>query len=183
MSTLDSLIRVNAGSSTSGDASWRTRTSLRSGWATRHSSRAGTRQRTAGRQRFARSRHAYAGYARDLLRGGEALPPRSARSRATHSCTRSACESFVRPSATNRCRNRTKRDRLAVERRHRISQDEVALQVIAAAPTSAADPARGAFSPANIAPRETGPLLARALTSVVYQAPLVFRLGVDEQSG
>jgi len=161
---------VNAGSSTSATPAWRTRTSLGAAGQRGNSSRSRNCSEQAGRQRFARSRYAYAA-SRDLVARREKL---------SASISEVEGQLIVAREALAESFGEAKRYEIAAAIERSVialrSSDGTAsrkmksrCKSIAAAPTSAADPARGAFSPANIAPRETGPLLAGALTSVVYQ--------------
>jgi hypothetical protein len=132
MSTLDSLIRVNR---------WKLDERRRQlGELERLSERLGNEairleQELASEQQVASASleagYAYAGYARDLVARREKLSASISEVEGQLIVAREAlAESFGEAKRYEiAAANRTKRDRLAIERRHRISQDEVALQV------------------------------------------------------
>jgi flagellar FliJ protein len=132
MSTLDSLIRVNR---------WKLDERRRQlGELERLSERLGSEairleQELAGEQKVAGSSlegsYAYAGYARELIARREKLSASISEVEGQLIVAREAlAESFGEAKRYEiAAANRTKRDRLSAERRQRISQDEVALQV------------------------------------------------------
>jgi hypothetical protein len=132
MSTLDSLIRVNR---------WKLDERRRQvGELERLSERLGNEairleRELAGEQKVASSSpegsYAYAGYARELIVRREKLSASISEVEGQLVVAREAlAESFGEAKRYEiAAANRTKRDRVSVERRLRISQDEIALQV------------------------------------------------------